>query len=88
MTSRGYKAEIQRERRDNVGEEYRRKLKTHLSKQKDFRDIEQIIAKTPDCWKMIKKIKLSQRKRNNPTTTLNEEDKANFESFWQNMYSA
>ena len=36
---------------------------------------------------MIKKIKLQQRRRNNPTTTLNEEDKARFETFWQNMYS-
>ena len=37
---------------------------------------------------MIKKIKLSQRRRNNPTTTLNEEDTANFETFWQNIYSS
>ena len=36
---------------------------------------------------MIKKIKLSQRKRNSPATMLNEEDKIRFETFWQEMYS-
>ena len=36
---------------------------------------------------MIKKIKLSQRRRNNPTTRLNEEDKTRFETFWQDIYS-
>lgn len=88
LTARGHKADIQRETRDNIGAEYRRKLKRMNSKNMDLRRMEQIIATTPDCWKMIKKVRLQQRKRNHPTNTLNEEDKTKFEEFWENIYTS
>ena len=48
LTKRGFKAEVERERRDNTAKEYRRVYRRQNKKARDARQIEQMIADTKD----------------------------------------
>ena len=78
---------MEKEKRDNTAREYRREYRRLGKKAKDTRQIEQMIASTNDCWKLMKQINLQQRRKMNPMVRLNEEELLQHHNYWSQMYN-